>query len=97
MACFEISLWDRFVSPTHDQLTKVWVQKRASLTARDGYRFFSFFPDIGAKPVLKKNNHKTTIDNDDIKNVFGHIPWKSRTHGRTDTNSEKTNIRLSSS
>jgi len=51
------------------------------------------FSETGAKPVLlkryrclnryfkKKKKHKTTIDNDDIKNFFGHIPCKSRSHG----------------
>jgi len=57
------------------------------------------FSDTGAKPVLlkryrclngawtdtlKKRSRKTTIDNDDIKNLFSHIPWKSRSHCRTD-------------
>jgi len=59
---------------------------------RDGYRFF-LLPDTDAKPVLliwyrclngawtdtQKKKH-----NGDIKNLFGHIPCKSRYHGGTD-------------
>jgi len=67
---------------------------------RDGYRLF-FPPNIGAKPVLlkryrrlnrylEKNEHKTTIDNDDIKNLFGQIPCKSRSHGALTKNGYQT-------
>jgi len=55
------------------------------------------FSDTGDKQVLlkmipvpkrclnrylkKENTHKTTIDNDDIKKLFGHFPCKRRSHG----------------
>jgi len=63
------------------------------LKARDGYRFFKF-----SIPVLNrylnryflKKKQKTTIDNDNIKNLFGHIPCKSRFYGALTTNGYQT-------
>jgi len=37
-----------------------------------------------SEPILKKKLKKTTIYNEDIKNLFGHIPCKSRSHGNAD-------------
>jgi len=39
-------------------------------------------PELILKKIKKK--HKTTIDNDAIKNLFGHIPCKRRSLGRND-------------
>jgi len=50
-----------------------------------GIVFFLLF-DTGAKPRLLKREHKTTIDNDDVKNFLGRIPCKSRSHGALEEN-----------
>jgi len=34
---------------------------------------------------IKKKEHKTTIDNEDIKNLLGQIPCKRRSHGALTT------------